>query len=238
MTTSPAIVAIDRYRADYEELSRRLAGEPAWLRDLRRQAWAVFQDTGLPTATRGNERWKYTPVGSLARNEFGYPFGGPGEHIEAERLHHLDPWGPGWTTLFFVDGHFAPHLSFSHITEPGVTVDTLAQAIAQQPALVQSHLGKLVDLTLDGFHALNSAFLNNGAVIHIPAGIDVASPIHCAFIASGSAATRTAAVFPRVLAVLAEGARATLVESYISLAETPGFTDAIVEVSLDRGAKL
>lgn len=238
MTTSPATVAIDRYRADHEELSRRLAGEALWLRDLRQQAWAVFQDSGFPTATRGNERWKYTPVGALARTEFGYPFAGPGERIEAERLHHLDPWGPGWTTLFFMDGQFAPHLSFSHITEPGVTVSTLAEAMTREPALVQSHLGRLVDLTLDGFHALNTAFLTDGAVIHIPAGLDVASPIHCAFIASGAAAARSAAVYPRVLAVLGEGARATLVESYIGLAGASCFTDAIVEVSLDRGAKL
>ncbi len=238
MTTTPAAVALDRYRVDYAELERRRAGEPSWLRDLRQQAWAVFQDSGFPTATRGNERWKYTPVAPLARAEFSYPFGEPGERIEAERLHHLAPWGPHWTTLFFVDGRFAPHLSFSHVTEPGVTVCTLAEAIERQPALVRPNLGRHVDLTLDGFHALNTAFLTDGAVINIPAGVAVASPIHCAFVATGAAAARTAAVYPRVLALLGEGARATLVESYIGVADGAGLTDAIVEVNLDQGATL
>ena len=59
-----------RYQADFQALEQRLYDEPAWLRQLRGQAWAHFTELGFPTARRGNEAWKYTNAGPIARHVF------------------------------------------------------------------------------------------------------------------------------------------------------------------------
>lgn len=235
MTTQTRAHPNAGYQADFEELTRRTAGDPPWLSELRRQAWAVFQDSGFPTATRGNERWKYSPVGPVAAATVRYPFDESPEPVVVERLHHLVPWGLEWTTLVFVDGRFAPHLSFSRIWDPGVAAIPLAHAVRAYSPEVAAALGRNLDLTLDGFHALNTAFTTDGLFFRVPAGIAVASPVHCVFVATGAAA---AAVYPRVLVDLGPGAEATLVESYVALHDAPGLTAAVVEATLGEGAKL
>ena len=57
----------ERYTADYHELDD--AEQPVWLREMRAAAWERFLDVGLPTARRGNEPYKYTNVGPIARTE-------------------------------------------------------------------------------------------------------------------------------------------------------------------------
>ncbi len=61
-----------RYHEDYEALAAGSAG-PAWLNDLRAAGWERFEALGLPTARRGNERWKYTAVAPIARVGFAHP---------------------------------------------------------------------------------------------------------------------------------------------------------------------
>ena len=62
------------YLADFQSLTQGAgAAAPPWLRDLRDNAWSRFVDTGFPTARRGNERWKYTNVGPIARIDFAFP---------------------------------------------------------------------------------------------------------------------------------------------------------------------
>ena len=62
-----------QYAADHQTLTA--AGEaPDWLARLRAQGWQQFNALGLPTARRGNERWKYTSIAPIARIQFAYPF--------------------------------------------------------------------------------------------------------------------------------------------------------------------
>ena len=57
MTSAPAKHA--HYFADFQSLVQGAGTDaPAWLRDLRDNAWSKFSDTGFPTARRDNERWK------------------------------------------------------------------------------------------------------------------------------------------------------------------------------------
>ena len=58
-----------QYAADHQTLTA--AGEaPDWLAHLRAQGWQQFNALGLPTARRGNERWKYTSIAPIARIQF------------------------------------------------------------------------------------------------------------------------------------------------------------------------
>ncbi|MED5406027.1 MAG: hypothetical protein VX484_08630, partial [Chloroflexota bacterium] len=65
-------VKFAHYLADFKSLTQGPgAAGPPWLRDLRDSGWSRFNKTGFPTARRGNERWKYTNVGPIAKTDFG-----------------------------------------------------------------------------------------------------------------------------------------------------------------------
>ena len=66
-------ISTQRYHEDHQALAAASPG-PAWLAELRAAGWERFEALGLPTARRGNERWKYTAVAPIARVGFAYPF--------------------------------------------------------------------------------------------------------------------------------------------------------------------
>ena len=62
-----------------------------------------------------------------------------------------------------------PNCPISPALEPGLTIRSMAQALAAGDPLVAGHLGKVVP-TDDVAVALNTAFMDDGAVIHVAAG--------------------------------------------------------------------
>jgi Fe-S cluster assembly protein SufD len=101
-------------------------------------------------------------------------------------------------------------------------------------AAAEAHLGKHAPATSQAFVALNTAFLKDVAVVHVPAGRIVETPIHLVFIAQGD----EIASHPRVLIVLERGAAATIVESYVGIGEGRTLSNAISEIVLADGAIL
>jgi Fe-S cluster assembly protein SufD len=99
---------------------------------------------------------------------------------------------------------------------------------------VRAHLSRQADYVVNGFTALNTAFINHGVFVYIPKGIRVADPIHLMFIAQSEKTVN----FPRVLVVAAENSNAILVENYVSEAEAAYLTNGVVEVVLEEGARL
>ena len=69
-------ISTQHYHEDHQALAAASPG-PAWLSELRAAGWERFEALGLPTARRGNERWKYTAVAPIARVEFAYPLLNP-----------------------------------------------------------------------------------------------------------------------------------------------------------------
>jgi len=207
--------------------------QPAWLGALRREGIARFADVGFPGAK--DEEWRFTPVGPIARTPFA-PARPPA--IPVARA-DLDPYlfgHPEWATLVFVNGQFAPALSTRPTLPGGAEVLTLAEAMATRAELVEAHLGKHALADTTPFAALNQAFVADGAVVHVPAGVELANPIHLVFVASGDAAGTV--THPRNLLVVERGARAAVVESYVSLGDGTYFTNTVTEGSLGRGAWL
>ena len=72
--------------------------------------------------------------------------------------------------LVFVDGAFVPDLS-DLSPEPGLAIDTMANALGKGDPLVAAHVGQTF-ATDDVAVALNTALMGDGAVIRISAGAD------------------------------------------------------------------
>ncbi|MBM3941894.1 MAG: Fe-S cluster assembly protein SufD [SAR202 cluster bacterium] len=226
------------YQAAFQSLDAATQGSsPSWLRQLRHNAWERFQQLGFPTARRGNEKWKYTSVAPIASALFDYspsPVNAPA--VSLSQLGQLVPSAPDWNTLVFVEGCFAPALSTQPVQGGPVLAGSLAQAASGQARLVQEHLSRLAKVEDDGFTALNTAFLQEGAVVHVPDGAVAPAVVHLVHVAAGSPRPRV--IFPRTLIVAGANSQLTLVESYVSLSQSRYFTNAVTEIVVGEGAKV
>ncbi|MBX9927900.1 MAG: Fe-S cluster assembly protein SufD [Gemmatimonadaceae bacterium] len=220
--------------ASYQDQFAALASErkgPEWLPALRQAAMTRFAELGFPT-TR-NEDWHFTSVTPIAERTF--------KPVRAEKssvtLDALSPYLFGaedWHRLVFVNGRFDPALSMFAGLPAEVTVSTLADALKTQPELLVEELGKLAQYVEQPFTALNTAFMSDGVVIHVPADVVVEVPIHIVHVADSGAAG--AALYPRTLVRADRHAQVTLVESFIGLDRATYLTNAVTELTVGEGA--
>ena len=222
----------ERYTADYHELDD--AGQPVWLREMRAAAWERFQEVGLPTARRGNEPYKYTNVGPIARSELALASAGITE-MSADELGEMAPPQGGSARLVFIDGHYSDQLSDGQRAGDGVTVCSLADAIESGNGPVSAHLGQYADVEEDGFIALNTAFIGDGALIEIADDVMVESQLHLVFVSTDEERTVS---HPRVLVVVGRGSSATIVESYVGVPGNSCLTNSVAEIVLGDDATL
>ena len=228
-----ALAGYETYEADFLRLARR-DGEPGWLRELRHTAWERFGEVGFPTETRGNERWKYTNVGPIARSEFAYPVeAGAAGGVALEQVKALAPWDDGWTTLVFVDGVYAPALSRN--VGGAVRVGSIAGAVAADGAVLSERIGRYASIE-DGFTAVNTALMRDGAVLEAPEDTETDAPVHLVFMSSGASPDRVS--YPRALVLAGRDSRLTLVESYVGPAGGRYFTNTVVEIAVSEGASV
>lgn len=224
------------YRAAFDAMQAVDASElPAWVLRLRETAMERFEGVGFPTTDA--EDWKYTNVGALARGAFA-PVGadGRGELGADEVAAFLAPEAS--SRLVFVNGVYRAEFSAVENLPAGVVVADFATAFAgEHESVLRAYLARPSDPGIDGFNALNAAFLRDGALVYLPKGAQVSAPIQLLFL-SAPAAAQPAAVFPRVLVVAERESAATIIESYASAGESRSFTNAVVEVFVGENARL
>ena len=191
--------------AQWQEAKGRLPGLPA----LRQAAFRRFDALGLPH--RRLEEWKYTDLRALLRDV--KPLAGLPDAAAKGRAKDAGQWVADIDArrIVFIDGVFVAELSDTGNLEPGLTIRSMAQALAASDPLVTDHLDKVVPIDNDGVIALNTALMGDGALIHVAAGATVERPIHLVFATAGD---RPASVFTRSLVVIETGARVMLVESH------------------------
>ena len=135
----------------------------------------------------------------------------------------------GWS---FVNGRFAPGLSHLREMPDRALIASLDQALLTHPEWIEPYLDRLPGLAQHPFAALNTAFWEDGAFVHLSRGTVVETPIHLIFHAAGG----DIAVYPRLLLVLDEGAQATVVVEYQG---TGRYLNApVTEAQLGDGAVL
>jgi Fe-S cluster assembly protein SufD len=198
-------------------------GTPPWLADLRLAGAMRWNAVGVPTSR--DEEWRFTPVAPIGETDWGTP--GATAPLAADALEPFT-FDPHWPTLVLVDGRFNAERSNLSRLPAGVTARALSQAIAEGTPGVAERLGQLVDASATPFTALSASSFTDGLFLHVARGIDCASPIHLLHVTTDASAD--ALLAPRALVVLEAEARATLVESYVTLTDKAYFTNAVVEV--------
>ena len=114
------------------------------------------------------------------------------------------------------------------VTAAGVEIESAPEGIRFEP-LGEGHerLGQLVG-TDEKFAAHNAALWEHGLLVHVPRGVELSKPLY----------VRVSVPFWRLLVIADEGSRFSLVEEYASATEDESYSNAVVELFVEAGAKL
>ncbi|MGP9500136.1 Fe-S cluster assembly protein SufD [Halomonas sp. AOP43-D1-4] len=210
--------------------SQQRETEPSWIAARRQAGAARFEALGFPT--RRDEEWKYTDVRTIAQGNF--TLADNGDYSPAQAAALTLPLAA--YRLTFVDGVYAPALSDIDALPQSVHVMPLSKALAENHEAVGGPLGRLTGVDFSPFAALNTAFMEEGAVVRIAPGTVVDKPIVLQFLSKASSAPVMS--HPRILVEAGGRSEATLIEHYCGDQDAANFTNIVGEFMLDRGAIL
>ena len=214
--------------------SNGAASAPTWLKDLRAGGIARFGDLGFPTMKQ--EAWRFTSVAAIA--DAAFALARPASRKLVPR--DIDDYALSGTTshrLVFVNGFFDPSLSVVSGLPAGVRVEGLAAALERSPDLVRQHLGKYSAIQERPFPALNTAFVREGAFVHIPARVTVEQPIELVFVAVPQRGGPIV-MHPRNLVVVDREARASVIETYAAVGAESYWTNTVTEIVVGDGGRV
>lgn len=201
--------AEEKLAADYARARASLPGARA-VAALRDAAFESFKAAGLPT--RRVEGWHYTDLRFAMRDALSVA---SAPKIDAGLKTKLEMLAPriadlGATRLVLVDGIFVSDLSDA--APKGVTIISLADALAKGDAALIETLSAPGLGQGDAALALNTAFMQGGVVIDVAAGAQIVQPIEIISFSSDVAQ----AVYARSLLRVGKGAQVTLIERDVS----------------------
>lgn len=206
---------------------------PGWIQEVRRQAIDRFASLGLPKTDM--EEWRYTNVDSLAKTQFLVPKRmAPGGVIENDFIERSDFYHADDLRLVFVNGLFAPLLSHTESLPKGVFCGNLGSFLKEHPGVIEKHLSRLSDFKDRTFVALNTAFLEDAAIVYLPKGVVCDKPIYLCHLSWTSGLPTV--THPRNLIIAEEGSQATLVEIYAGGGDETYFTNAVTEIVAGEGS--
>ena len=191
--------------------------EPAWLTDRRRLAIERFSLLGIPTTH--DEEYKYTNLKAIAGQTWR-----PSAAASAV-MPDVNYAGEEAARLVFVDGKFVS----------AVGEASLAAKLASRLADVEGHLTRYADFESHALTALNTAFFTDGALVEIPERAIVERPIHIVWVSTGEAAI---VCHPRTLILAGRSSQASVIESFVSLADGASWTNAVTEIVAEENARI
>jgi Fe-S cluster assembly protein SufD len=226
---STAIQQVGNYLDVFSEFAKNAAGQKLpWLRKLREEAFARFCETGFPTTH--DEDWRFTNVSPIARTQFVF-----GKQHRTISKNDLKSWtiNAAAARLVFVDGRFAPELSDS-AKLPGVQISSLKDQTVTKPGEVEAHLGKYADIQRDAFSALNTAFIEDGAFVHVRRGTVLEHPIHLLFVSIETDVPTMS--HPRNLVIFEDESQGTVIEEYVSIGKGAALSNSVTELIAGENA--
>lgn len=196
----------------------RVAHLPAWWLDRKRAAYERF--ASLPMPRRTDEGWRFSNLSTLTLDGFHLPAA-----IGFEDMKHRELGVTGAGHLVFANNRLVAEQALEAGTAgQGIIFDTLQHALARHPDLVRTHLlAQPSRLGSDKFAALHEAFLEDGAFIYVPKGVEVRLPVGVFHYACGNGA----AVFPHTLVIAEDHAKITVADFFRSDAGSRHFAPGL-----------
>lgn len=224
--------AVKHYIDELHRLQESLPGDKLSL--IREAAMGQFQARGFPTTRQ--ENWKYTDVKPIARSAFGIaeekPAAGYEKQLELARLSGLESH-----ELVFINGRFSVEHSRLQDLPQGVVLEDMSSALNNHSKLVDSIMSNTtLNEQSNPFNILNTAFIHDGVLIHVPDDCSIDKPINLIYLSGYS--DNEFSAHPRNLIFLGNGASLTVIENYVGAKDSQYFINTVTDAVLASNAAL
>src|SRR5690606_37878956 len=200
-----------------------------YVHDIRTEAMKTFEAEGFPT--KKDEAWKYTSLNSILKHNYSV-FPKKENTVEFNDvkkylIHDIDSY-----KIIFVDGKYSSNLS--QTTHDGIDVCLMSSALNKPKyrLVIENYFNKTAEK--DSVTALNTAFSQEGAYIHIPKNKLVEKPIQIIHFSTGNEAALM--LQPRNLIVVDENSHVQIIERHQSLTDNPVLTNSVTEIFANKRA--
>src|SRR5690242_10113433 len=173
------------------------------------RADALAAYEALPLPDTTEEHWRFTNLRGFDPESFA-----GAASAEIETLLDLDVAG------------------YATVTADGIEIEQVPEGITFEP--LQDEHERLYSLVGwdEKFAAHNAALWQHGLLVVVPKGVELQKPLYVRIAATGQ-------TFWRLVVVIEEGARATLIEEYASpTPDTEAYSNAVTELFVEPAAKL
>ncbi|WIH06091.1 Fe-S cluster assembly protein SufD [Xanthomonas translucens pv. graminis] len=182
---------------------------------------------GLPGPR--SEAWKYTSLRALERRSFS-PAPSAAPAVDAAIVDGIPA-----PRLVFVNGRGSDALSDLAGLPDGVELQRLSTILRSGDDAMR-FLGRRFERSDEVFAQLNAALADEGSVLRVDAGVQVAVPLHLVFVSATGAGDH--AWHHRHLIELRQDAALSLVEHHLHLGEAAHLSNTLAHVHLAAGAQL
>lgn len=199
--------------------------EPAWMLELRLNAWRSFESMPWPKAT--DEAWRRTRLTGFNLENFK-PFAAPRTHGKVNRQiqHELDEMSSA-ASLVFQDGDVIHRTDAAHLAEQGVIFTDLKHALHEHADLVRQYfMTEVVKPDHNKFTALHAALWDSGAFVYVPKNTKIELPLQIIL----NQASSGVGSYHHTLLVADTGAEVTVVDDL--LGGQNGLQSSVVELYL------
>ncbi len=201
------------------------------LHNIRSKALKNFEELGFPS--KKLEAWKYTSLNSILKEDYSiFPDNDAAitlADVKKYFIHDIDSY-----KIVLIDGKYNSFLS--ETTHEGVDICLLSAALTKSKfkPVIENYFNKIAKQ--DNMTSLNTAFVTEGAFIHIPRGVEVDKPIQIINFTTGKESATM--LQPRNLIVLDNNAHVQIIERHQSLTDNAVLTNVVTEIYADVHATL
>lgn len=177
--------------------------DPAWLTELRNEAWKTFSAMEWPNPR--DENWMRSELRGFKLNRYSPP-------IETAEI-PSETSAPVWLldgvnasgSVKSVNGRVVAETLDESLKAKGVLFGSLSRLSREKPEVVRAALHSLIGDAPDRFAALQAAMWSDGCLLYVPRNVTIEQPLHL-----HAAMTEGGTDISHTLVILEEGAQATV----------------------------
>ncbi len=207
--------------------------DSAYITELRKEAFAIFNKLGFPTNTI--EQWRGTDLSRVLNHEYTALLAPPSQELDIDQIFKCDV--PHFETdlVSQLNGWYADRKNLIKEYPNGIIIGSLAAAFKKYPKLIETHYGKYAEITHDSLTALNTAFSQDGIFIYIPNNVTVEQNIQLVNITDFK---QNLFLNTRNLIIMGENSHLRLVQCDDSINHDITFINTVTEIKIGKNSTL